>query len=154
MTVAFRPAEPRDHDFVIGAWETSYRLADTAGMVLAVNWATVMREQFAQVIARPYVRTVVAYETDDPDPGIADLLGFIVAEPDETPPLVYYAFVKENFRRSGIARRLFKAAGIDPAKQFHYACSTPWCLKLASKIPMGRWRPRRGRYSREHRRPA
>jgi hypothetical protein len=100
------------------------------------------------------VRTVVAYDADDTAPGIVDLLGFIVAEPDEKPPLLYYVLVKENFRRNGIARRLFKAVDIDPSKRFEYACSTPWCLKLAAKVPLARWRPRRGRYSREHRRPA
>lgn len=148
--IAFRPAELADRPFIIGAWDESYQEANTAGMVLAANWATVMREQFRQVLDRPYVRTIVAYENEERD-RIADLIGFITAEPEEKPPIVYYVYVISPQRKQGIARRLFKAAGIRPECRFDYVCSTPIVPRLAPKIPLAKWQPRRGRYSKEHR---
>lgn len=150
MTIDYRPASARDHKFIIGSWEASYRLANTSGMILMSDWAAIMRDQIAKVLDRPYVSTIVAHETNDPDP-VADLYGFITAEPDESPPLVYYVYVKDNFRKFGIARGLFGAMGIDPLLPFAYVCSTPIVPKVARKIPCARWQPIMGRYSREKR---
>lgn len=148
MTIAFRPAAPRDQALVIAAWETSYRKAHTAGMILMDDWADIMREQIAKVLARSYVKTVVAYEDTDPNPD-TELLAFAVAEPDYRPPILYYVYTKESYRRSGIARRLLGALDIDPRKPLAFVCSTPIVPRISPSMPMAKWMPLLGRYSRE-----
>lgn len=151
MTVAFRPAVPRDRDFIVGSWESSYQDAHTSGMVPMIMWAGVMRPIVEHYLDRPYTRCIVAYNPDDTDP-LADLHGFICGEPDEKPPIVLFVYVKEAFRRAGIATKLFAALGIDPNRPFEYLCSTPVMPHLVRKVPFAKWKPNRARYSREARR--
>lgn len=152
MTIAYRPALARDREFIIGAWESSYQDAHTSGMIRMESWARVMRPEVQAYLDRSYARTIVAYNPDDPG-GVAELHGFISGEPDEKPPIVYYAYVIQPLRRSGIARRLFAELGVNPAKPFTYLCSTPIVPIISDRIPLARWRPNRARYSREARRP-
>lgn len=150
MSIAFRSIEPRDRPFVISTWETSYRRAHTSGAIPMVLWADIMRGVVEHYVDRPHTLTIVAHNPDDPDP-IADLYGFICCEPDEHPPIVYYVYVKEAYRKQGIARSLFHAAGIKPTGRFEYLCSTPVVPYLQTKIPLAAWRPVRARYSKEER---
>lgn len=145
--IAFRPATSADRDFVVGSWETSYRKAHTAGLILMEDWAKVMRAQLTKILDRDYVDCTVAFESDDP----AFVYGYLVAEPGEAPPLVYWAYVKQPYRRQGLATALFKAAGIDPASRFDFVCSTPLVPRLSKAMPLAKWRPLLGRYSKDHR---
>lgn len=154
MTIAFRNATTSDRDFIITNWESSYQDSNTAGMIPMELWAGHMATFIRYYLDKPYVRTVVAYNPDA-EPGIADLHGFIAAEPDAGPPIVLYVYVEQPMRRFGIARGLFKAAGIDPLKPFTYLCSTPILAPgrdLVRKVPLAKWKPIRARYSREARR--
>lgn len=170
MTVAFRPAvfefdrpgKPSpDRLFVVDAWVSTYRKAFTAGLIQMEDWYTVMIPQVEKALVRPDVRTLVAYETEAPD-RLADLYGFITFDATERPPLVYYVYTKEPYRRGGrgrlwdgpgLARQMFAAAGIDPERPFTFVCSTPAvrALELARKIPMSRWTPLPGRYAKRRR---
>lgn len=156
MTIAFRDANAGDRKFVIASWLDSFRTAFAAGMIAMDDWYTVMWPQIEKVLDRPGVRTIVAYETEDDDPGIADLYGFISFDPTHVErrsglplPYVYYCYVKETSRRAGRARRLFGAAGIDPRAQFAYACRTEMAIKLGQKIPMAKWQPLAARFAKE-----
>lgn len=166
MTLTFRAAElgtaaepEPDRLFVVDSWVASFRDAFTAGLIQVEDWYAVMIPQINKVLDKPDVRTVVASM-----PGVdrvADLLGFVVAEPEGPVPLVYYVFVKEHYRRGGrgriwggpgVGRGLFGAIGVDPARPFNYVCSTPMCRTLERKIPMARWRPLLGRFPKHERR--
>jgi hypothetical protein len=141
--IAFRPAEPRDRGFIVSAWATSYQNSLYAGFISFDSWHRVMRPEVIATLDRPAVRAVVAYETENPDPA-SDLYGFLVAEPGTKPtPTVFYVYVKYAFRRSGIARRLFEAAGIDVRSNFLYVCKTDEVDEIveAGKIPRARWCP-------------
>ncbi len=151
MTLAYRPADERDLHFIGNAWAGTFAKADTAGAIQAEDWYAVMIPQIAKMRARPDVRTTVAYETTDLE-RVADIYGFIVADVTEHPALVYYVFVKTHCRRSGVARGLFEAIGIDPRLPFNFVCSTPWVSKLQRKIPLARWTPLRGRFTKSERR--
>lgn len=153
------PAAPGpDRHFIVDAWVRSYRGAFTAGMIQAEDWFAVMIPQVDKVLAKPDVAATVAYV-----PGvdrIADLVGFIVADPVDVPPLVYYVFTKEHYRRAGrgrlwggpgIARGLFEAIGVNPSQPFNFVCSTPMCRQLARKIPLARWQPELGRFPKHER---
>lgn len=167
--IAYRAAElgdpadpPPDHAFIVDAWVRSYQHAFTAGMIQVEDWFGIMIPQVEKVLAKPDVRATVAYVVGVDR--VADLVGFIVADTVDRPPLVYYVFTKEHYRRAGrgrlwggrgIARGLFVAIGVDPSQPFNYVCSTPMCRQLARKIPLSRWQPELGRYpkhERKHRR--
>lgn len=137
--------------FIVDAWSKSLRDSDTAGPIQAKNWFRVIIPELIEVIDKPEVKTMVAYETGDPDRG-ADLYGFIVADPDDHPPLVYYVYVKAAYRRSGVARGLFGAIGINPNLPFNYTCSTDALYLFRRGIPMARFTPRLGRYLKADRR--
>ncbi len=140
MTVAFRPMLARDERFVVSTWAMSYRDSPYAGMLPFTDWHRVMRPVIMATLRRPSVQTFVAHETDDPDP-VADLYGFIAADLSEANPLVLYVYVKQVYRRSGIARRLCSAIGVDPGLPFRYAYRTTAADELAEarKIPYAKW---------------
>lgn len=151
---------PHDRHLVVSAWTQSYRTAHTAGMIQDEDWYRVMDEQVAKALDRPDVRTIVAYNPAETD-HIADLYGFITADTNESPPLVYYCYVKQAYRRGGngrlwsgpgLARQLFAAMGVDPEMPFHYVCSTPMVRKLDRKIPLSKWTPLYGRFPKSERR--
>ncbi len=158
--IGYRTAELEDQRFIVDSWVGSYRDAFTAGIIQVEDWYAVMIPTVEKILAKPEVRTAVAYVSGVTD-RVADLVGFIVADPSDTPPLVYYVFTKEHYRRAGkgrlwggpgIARSLFAAAGIDPARPFNYVCSTPMCRTLERKIPLARWQPLLGRFPKSERR--
>ncbi|HZJ68274.1 MAG TPA: hypothetical protein VFD36_32455 [Kofleriaceae bacterium] len=161
--VAFRPADldqPAERHLIVDAWCGSYRDAFTAGLIQVEDWYAIMIPQLSKVLDKPDVRTMVAVSSGATD-RVADVLGFMVADTAEAPPLVYYVFTKEHYRRAGrgrvwggpgIARGLFNAMGIDPGQPFNYVCSTPLVRTLERKIPMARWRPLLGRFPKHERR--
>ena len=151
MSIAHRAADERYRNFIVRSWLASYRDADSAGMVAVEDWYDVMTPQVVKVLDQPDVVATVAYETTNDDAG-SNAYGFIVGDTSERPALVYYVFVKQPFRRSGVARGLFAAIGVDPEMPFHYVCSTPWVSRLQRKIPMSRWTPRAGRFPKHERR--
>lgn len=150
MRLAFRPpSSAADTTFVVESWLEGQRTSYSAGLVPIDDWFDTMRPFYANYLRREGMRTVVAYEKTDPD----FLYGFIIADPTEQrvpgndgsvswwPALVMFVFVKANFRREGIARRLFETVGIDPAKPFLYACNTVKASRLASKTPLAKFNP-------------
>ena len=162
-SIAYRAADlanVTERKFVVDSWVASYRDAFTAGIVQVEDWYQFMIPTVEKILAKPDVRTVVAYVEGVTD-HIADLVGFITADAADSPPLVYYVFTKEHYRRAGrgriwgaagVGRGLFEAAGVDPTRPFNYVCSTPMCRTLQRKIPLARWQPLLGRFSKSERR--
>lgn len=148
--IAIRPAHDTDRRFIVSAWSSSFRRSEDAGLIQMEDWADVMHAQIERALDRTDVQALVAYETAA-SPGLFDLYGFIVADLELAPPLVLYVYTKQAYRRSGIARRLFAAAGVDPAMPFHYACRTLFVSELADKIPRAAFRPLLARYPKEKR---
>lgn len=161
--IDYRPADlaiESELRFIRDSWVSSYRNAKTAGVIQVEDWYAVMIPQVTKILSKPDVRTVVAVVPGVTD-HIADLLGFITADTEERPALVYYVFVKEHYRRGGagrlwkgpgVGRGLFTAMGIDPARPFNYVTSTPMCRILERKIPMSRWERDYGIYPKSERR--
>lgn len=151
--IAVRDARAGDESFVVSTWSASFKTSHSAGLIQSEDWATVMHEQIAKVLARAGARTLVAYERTDP----SFLYGFIAGDTtDARMPVVFYVYVKEPYREAGwengkrigdgYARQLFRALGVDPARPFVYVCKTPIVSRLAGKIPMARWNPLVARY--------
>lgn len=133
VTITFRPMTADDRQFVISTWSSSFRTSPYAGMIRNDRWSDVMHPETAALIDRATTRTIVACEPSELDHlGRQFLYGFIATGPSRM-PLVHYCYVKNKFRRRGIARRLFDAAGIDPAGGFVYTYRTniaKWILEV------------------------
>lgn len=137
MTIAYRPAEIDDAMFVVSTWSRGFKESRSAGMIADEDWPQVMHPQIQKVLARPGVQTVIAYENTDP----SFLYGWICGTPDTSPPVVFFCYVKEAYRRAGYARGLFAELGIDPTQRFRYTCWTPVIPKLQHEIPLAKHDP-------------
>lgn len=138
MSLVVRPAIDADYQFILAAWVSSLLKSDYAGMIAESDWARVMRPQVDRVIRKLCPVVLVAADTDA-SPGVADLYGFVAADP--AAPLVGYVYVKSAYRRHGVARRLLRSAGIDPLLPFDFVCRTVFVDTLSKSIPHGRFRP-------------
>ena len=141
--VAYRNAIEADRTFVISAWIDSFKFSHTAGQVPFDRWYDTMWPVVECLLNCDGVDTIVAHTPDED--GTANLHGFITAAACNQLPLVHYVYVKQAYRRWGIARGLFRAVGVDPLKPFVYTFKTATVAKLARKIPLARWEPNRSR---------
>lgn len=133
-----RPACPDDRAFVVSGWSSSLRLTRDLPLVQMTTYATHMHAILGEVLERPRVEVIVAEGSV--------LQGFMVFE---RPDHVLYCYVAQPFRRNGIARQLFAAAGIDPASRFDYACRTKASWVCRHKIPLAIYNPYRARFAPE-----
>jgi hypothetical protein len=158
MKLAFRPAaSAADRTFVIGSWLDASRTSYSSGLIAMNDWSDVMGPQYEKAMSRPGMQSVVAYEADDPD----FMYGFLVADPTEQrvkerdgslrwwPALVLFVAVKQNFRREGVARKLFAHVGIDLSKPFLFGCNTQAASRLSHKVPHARFHPLVARFPKE-----
>lgn len=156
MRLIIREAAPDELGFVLRNWANTYRVAHAAGLVPMHLWYQTMMPALAWVCERPDVHILVAADSDVRD-GLADLFGFLVYEdnavcpsaPNEPLPLIHYAYIKSPARRGGLAKRLLKAAGINPREPFYYTCKTGDSQRLSRKIPGGKWKPLIARFEKE-----
>ncbi len=145
--VAYRKATAADMPFVVDSFLESFRTAHAAGLVMMSDWRTVMTRQLALMFGRRGTEVWVAHHPSDTDHK-ADLYGWLaLAKPPGEPPLVFYCYTKQAFRRMGLARGLLNAAGVDPTGEFDYAAKTAVVTKLAPKMPRAKWNPIRARFT-------
>lgn len=133
-----RPMVDDDRAFVISGWSSSYRLSRDSIVPMAM-WADTMHAVVGHYLARLSTRVLVAHRDT--------LWGFLAYDLD----YVFYCYVAQPFRKGGVARALFDAAGIDPGGRFGYLCRTraSWELQQAGKIPGARYDPFRARFEPE-----
>lgn len=158
MKLAFRPpASEDDWKFVVESMLESQRTSYSAGLVPIAQWFDVMRPVFRGLLERDGMRVLVAAEATD----MTFLYGWIAADPSDQrleerdgsvrwwPALVLYVFVKSYYRKHGIGRALFKAAGVDLAKPFLFAANTQAASRLSAKAPSARFNPLAVRFPKE-----
>ena len=150
MTICHRAAtkDEADRQFIVATWSSSFKKSHSAGIIQADDWATLMHPQIEKVLNRPDARAIIAYEKDDPN----FFYGFIAGDTSDATPVLFYVYTKEAYRRTGIARGLFAAFGVDPSKHFVYVCRTGIVSKLSSKIPYARFNNNEARYAKSQRR--
>lgn len=148
MRIVIRKMESDHRDFVIGTWLTSTRRSPSSGLIPMAQWRDVMSPILGGILAWPGVGVRLIVDVDAP-PDVA-LIGHIVWRDADAhdPPLVFFCYVKHDYRGNGFARRLLEAAGIDERKAFDYVCQTRASVSMQEKrkLPRARWRPLRGRY--------
>lgn len=145
------PGKPSESDrcsFVVSHWSSSYKKSHQAGSIWHEDYAEIMHKQIDGYFKHHDLKAILACEATDP----RFIYGFIVGDVSETIPVVYYVYVKESYRRAGIARALFTALGVDPHERLVYVKSTPDAIELKSKLPLARFNPNELRYSKENRR--
>lgn len=140
--IAYRRATEADFVFVVQSWLDSYRTAHAAGMIAMERWYLVMEPEVRAVLARPLCTAWVAHNPGG-EQG-SDVYGWLALELGEGPPLVFYVYVKHPYRRMGIAAGLLAHAGVDVTREWHYACRTAVCAKLA--LGRARWTPLTARF--------
>lgn len=154
MTIAFRPANLVDNGrdseraFVRATWSRAFKKSFDAGMIWTDDWERVMHPQIDRVLDRTGTRVVLAYETESP----TFLYGWIAGDTSEDTPVVFFAYVKEPYRRQGFGRELLQALGVDAREPFTYTCRTSVVRHLRGKIPLGRYNPLEVRYPKQARR--
>lgn len=164
-----------DRRFVIKSWIDSYKQSKSAGILMnqpfevggvAFDFEAVMGATIGRLLDVEGVHVLVASNPLVLPP--KDVHGFLVYE--ESPqitlykypsyervrtrsklPLVHYVFMKKIYRGFGIAKSLFRAAGIKADEPFLYTCSTAISeqIKKANKIPRAQWEPSCARYAKE-----
>lgn len=111
LEVEIRPALPDDLNLVRKSWMRSYRKAEAMQGVSDATYDQQMPERIARLIQSPRVQVLVASPPGD----TLTAFGFIVASPPDT---LHYLWVKESWRRMGIARRLVSHALPDGIARF------------------------------------
>jgi hypothetical protein len=99
---SIRPAIPTDIPFVYSTWLRSYRTGSGLGLQSGKHQYFVLYQMILDQILERESTTVLVAALDE-DLSIA--LGYIVIEPK----ILHYVFVKEPFRRFGIAKALCHA---------------------------------------------
>lgn len=148
--IAIRPANLRDEAeraFIRSTWSRAFKVADDAGMIHTDDWSTVMHRQIDRVLDRPDARALLAYESDEP----SFWYGWIAGDTSGAASVVFFSYVKEPYRRQGIARDLFARFGLGERTPFMFVCRTPMVAKLKHKVPFARYNPREVRYPKETR---
>lgn len=130
MTASYRYAVPDDRKFILSGWSSSQRMTRDVPLIPMKRWADVWHPIVNQVLDQPRTCAIVAHG--------AVLQGFIAFQP---PLYVLYVYVAQPFRRNGIARGLFAAAGIDPRARFSYACRTKASWECRNKVPFAEYDP-------------
>jgi GNAT superfamily N-acetyltransferase len=162
-SLAHRIAEPTDAPLIADSWASSWSEADAAGTLPIDLYWEVARKGVARHLERAGVEAIVAFHPGE-DVG-HELYGWLVIERgcyerrrvrdgrvwvDRNVPMgvvVHYLYVKERYRRIGVARYLFRAAGIDLGSDFVFTHKTALGGQLARRLaPHARWRPRLVRY--------
>lgn len=113
-----REEEPGDRDFILASWLRSYRLSETVKGVDKSLYYSGQNKLASRILAGSEVKILAASE----DPKT------IVAWMCYRFPVIHYIYVKQDFRRMGLASRLLG----DPQK---WAAYTHKSL-LSSKIQL------------------
>jgi len=142
--IAYRESREEDRVFVVSSWLDSFRESHTAGMIAMATFYDKMWGEIENLMDRSGSRTIIACNAGDPN----QLHGFVTFDLDTgtDPPVVHYLYVKAPFRRWGIARGLFAAAGINSERPMDYTFKTSVVVRLANKIPLARWQPMLARF--------
>jgi len=125
------PAEPTDRAFIARTWAEALRKSPL------YSWApsSVYFQRIARRIDRLLDKSTVLVVRPSIDPGILMLddgdeklvSAWICAEPGSPGPLVHFLFVKQGYRRMGLARTLLRKLGWAPGRPIVCTAWTPVC---------------------------
>ena len=134
--IGIRPYNPAtDEGFIFDSWLKSYKfMSQFAKNIPSETYYPSHRQIITGIIARPTTEVLIAHPEDDADV----ILGYMVKERVSV-HVIHYVFIKEGFRRMGIAKRLMEHGEIAPSFTF-----THWTYAmnaLVFKIPQIKYNP-------------
>lgn len=105
--IVLRPFIPDDKAFVTQSWMRSYWDGAIARdhRIAPPTYNLYQRRIIDDIVARPNAVGVIAHPQGDVDV----IIGWIIFEVDDPLRVVHYIYVKEAFRRLGIAKRILSA---------------------------------------------
>lgn len=102
-----RPFRPEaDTDFLYNSWLRSYKAGSHFAKRIRHHVFFPWHKQvIARFLERENAHVLIAHEASDP----RTILGYLAWEwgGGTEEPIIHYAYVKEHFRKQGVARRLF-----------------------------------------------
>lgn len=136
MVIKLRTAEERDGRFIRDAWRESYFDAHAAGALDRETYHVAYRAAIPNIIARAGGKVLVATLDVDDD----EILGFAAYERGAhqhrkqrcTAPVLHYVYVKNAYRRFGVARKLLGAAEL--GDRFEHTFKTADFAAIARKL--------------------
>lgn len=126
-----RDAEASDISFIYDSFMKSYKADGPLGKITTKR---VFFQEFPQVIDRILSTSKVQIMCLSEEPKI--IVGYIIFQPQ----LIHYIFVKEPFRRNGIAKTL-KSHALGLNDSFTYTHITHHVKKLLTKYPDALFNP-------------
>lgn len=148
---AGRKVRAKEHDaevgFVIKAWLDSFQYADAAGPLPMDLYFQAYRETVKRLLGWPGVDLALATHHDDADMFFGFMAWMRPGRHEHRhemcgAPVLLYIYVKEPYRRLGVAKALLEHAGIDPSKAFCFPFKAPmWGEWGRKKWTGGHFRP-------------
>ena len=112
--VKFRPQKDEDRSLILNSWLKSFRNSHETRNVPKEIYYVAQEKVVEDTIDS--VQVLVAHHLEDVD----HVLGYIVFENDEpNAAIIHYVFVKQPYRKFGIARSLWEQATKDASECFH-----------------------------------
>jgi len=99
--IAFRQPTEADLSFVYSSWLKSYRTSDASRRMVNDVYYGGHKRVIARLLSTSLA--IVAVNPEDPD----QIYGYIVYAEAAGVPVVHYVYVKQPYRRHGIASQLF-----------------------------------------------
>jgi len=156
--LAHRDAIPSDLEFIRYTWAASYKFSHFAGPTPMGKYRERMHEDIQEWLCRQGVVALVAHKPGELPPD--DAYGWVVAERDVVAPmdvwdngrrearwkalpqpLLHYVYVKQPYRRLGVARGLLSAVGDDCDRVIYHTFSTAVVPKIQAERRRQRLHP-------------
>jgi hypothetical protein len=115
-----------DLELVYSSWIRSFRDSHYAGPYPIQIYYDAIRNSIDLYRTRPGFRLMVAVNKCDHD----QIYGWLAYEHISDTQVIYYAYVKELFRRKGVLRGLLRSAYIEPARPIVYISRTRCASEL------------------------
>lgn len=132
---SYRGLQASDVEMVLKTWIGTYRNSLHAGVIPNNRFTEITTDAINQLFKRG-AQGLAAVNPDCPE----HILGYVVSEVTRMgEPVCHYVFVRDLYRRQGMAKELLKKAGVDPSEPFLYTFRTScasWFGKKAKYVPV------------------
>ena len=103
--IQIRPAQENDKPFIYSSWLRHYKnrsyFAKRIRTSIYYKWHHLVVEK---ILDRPTTKVLIAHPPGEPEV----ILGFMVLEDQGDGSVIHFCYIKPQFKRMGIARKLFK----------------------------------------------
>lgn len=125
-----RAGRPRDEALVYASWIASDRFS-RAGYANRRVYEDEQRRTIRELLARDGTTLLIAHDPEDDDA----IIGWALVEPNVSPPVVHYVYVKKAIRGTGVARALLVRYGL-PSVPCHFT-HQPVIHQKEKRLPKG-----------------